>query len=180
MGSTSSHQLSLSRGTKHLYLLSLQESRLTLLSSTLLPSLNPPPPFCCFCKERCQVYLVLMQQGQQMAFELTVSLPPSQGDAPQVTISESLHTYISFTEGMSGAFSLSLFPQQNKMLLRRLHWEIWQVLNPSSEVILEQMTQKPFRLLSPHQSWRKVNFVLNSDQNPIQSLKGKLALRLKT
>lgn len=105
---------------------------------------------------------------------------PSQGDAPRVTISERLHTYISFTEGMSGAFSLSLFPQQNKMLLRSLHWEIWQGLKPSSEVILEQMTQKPFRLLSPHQSWRKVNFVLNSDQNPIQSLKGKLALRLKT
>ena len=34
-----------------------------------------------------------------MASELPVSLPLSQGDAPQVTVSERLHTYISFHRG---------------------------------------------------------------------------------
>lgn len=97
-----SQQLSLSRETKVLFLLSLGLSRPIFLFSTLLPPLNTWPHFCWLSEEHCQIHLVLTQQGWLMVSELVVLLPFSRRLSSQVTVSETLHTDGSSTRGEGG------------------------------------------------------------------------------
>lgn len=109
----------------------------------------------------------LWEQDGGWLLQLMLPLPPSQGGHPHCVRSTS-HTHPFHQGERSGiSLSLSLFPHQNRTLCDTvLHWKIWQVLKRSSEgILLWQIPQKRFRLPSSPLCKRKVNFVLDLDQN---------------